>query len=474
MNHELVTPNPWMILPFVALLATIALAPLLAADWWAKHYPKVALALATVTLVYYLFGLHAYPRVLHVAHEYVSFIALIGSLFVVSGGIHINVKGEATPFTNVLFLLIGAVLANLLGTTGASMLLIRPWIRMNKYRVTAHHIAFFIFIVSNVGGCLTPIGDPPLFLGYLKGVPFWWVAHHCWPMWAVGIGALLTTFYIVDTLNYRRAPKTIREKETAHEHWRFDGLPNLFFLAVILVAVFINNPPFLREALMVVAAAGSYFTTRKPVHESNHFNFHPIQEVAILFIGIFATMIPALDWLQMNAGRMGSPTPAFFYWGSGVLSSVLDNAPTYLSFLSAIFGSCIDAHVVQQVQHLLQAGVPNLASIAGPNAEQIRQTVGALQTYHATELARGAVDSDHIEIAFLIGNTAFNKYLIAISIGAVFMGANTYIGNGPNFMVKSIADHQKVHTPTFLGFIFKYTLPYMLPTLLLVWWLFFR
>ena len=195
MNPEVIVPNPWMILPFGILLATIALAPLLAANWWARHYPKVAWALGAITLVYYLFGLQAYDRVLHAAAEYVSFIALIGSLFVVSGGIHIGVKGEATPLVNVLFLLTGSILANLLGTTGASMLLIRPWIRMNKYRVTGHHIAFFIFIVSNVGGCLTPIGDPPLFMGYLKGVPFWWVAQHCWPMWAVGIGALLAIFF---------------------------------------------------------------------------------------------------------------------------------------------------------------------------------------------------------------------------------------------------------------------------------------
>ncbi|MCU0784194.1 MAG: sodium:proton antiporter [Verrucomicrobia bacterium] len=419
MNQELVAPNPWMILPFGLLLATIALAPLLAAEWWAKHYPKVAYALGAITLAYYLFGLHAHARVLLVAHEYVSFIALIGALFVVSGGIHIAVKGEATPMVNVVFLLIGAVIANALGTTGASMLLIRPWIRMNKYRVTGHHIAFFIFIISNVGGCLTPIGDPPLFLGYLKGVPFWWVAHHCWPMWAVGVGALLAMFFVVDSLNYHRAPKAVRDKETAREQWRFDGLPNLFFLAVILVAVFIKNPPFLREALMVAAAAGSYFTTRQPIHEANDFNFHPIREVAILFAGIFATMMPALDWLQTNAGTMGSPTPAFFYWGSGILSSVLDNAPTYLSFLSALMGAAHDG----DMHHLI-----------------------------STQTAS----------------------LLAVSIGAVFFGANTYIGNGPNFMVKSIADHQQVHTPGFLGFIFKYSLPCMLPMLLLVWWLFFR
>jgi Na+/H+ antiporter NhaD/arsenite permease-like protein len=463
-----------MILPFGLLLAIIALAPLLAANWWAKHYPKVACALGAVTLAYYLLGLQAHSRVLHTAHEYVSFIALIGSLFVASGGIHISVKGEATPLVNCVFLFVGALLANLLGTTGASMLLIRPWIRMNKYRITGHHIAFFIFIVSNVGGCLTPIGDPPLFMGYLKGVPFWWVAHHCWPMWAVGIGTLLAMFYIVDSLNFRRAPAPVRDMETARERWRIEGLPNLFFLAVILVAVFIERPLFLREGLMIVAALGSYYTTRKPVHEANHFNFHPIQEVAILFIGIFATMMPALDWLEVKSGAMGHPAPAFFYWASGTLSSVLDNVPTYLSFLKAIFGACIDPHIVQQVQQLLQAGIPDLTSITGPNAEQVRQTIAALQTYHASAIASGTVDTDHIEIAFLVGNAAFNKYILAISVGSVFFGACTYIGNGPNFMVKSIASHQKVHTSTFLGFIFKYTLPCMLPMLLLIWWLFFR
>src|SRR5262249_30503462 len=152
----------------------------------------------------------AHETVIHRVIEYVQFIALIGSLFVVSGGIHINVKGEATPLANVVFLFIGAVTANVLGTTGASMLLIRPWLRMNKYRVTGHHVVFFIFVVSNVGGCLTPIGDPPLFLGYLKGIPFWWVAEHCWPMWAVGVGLLLAIFYVIDYRNYLRAPKAVR------------------------------------------------------------------------------------------------------------------------------------------------------------------------------------------------------------------------------------------------------------------------
>ncbi len=480
---EQIQPNPWMILPFAALLAMIALAPLFFSDWWGKHYPKVAIGLGAITLGYYFFGFSgqeqkiAHEHIWEKTHDYISFIALIGSLFVVSGGIHINVKGEATPMKNVIFLLIGAVVANLLGTTGASMLLIRPWIRMNKYRVTAHHIVFFILIVSNVGGCLTPIGDPPLYLGYTNGIPFWWVAEHCWPMWVTGIAALLATFFVVDTLNFRRASKSVREFETAyHEHWRFDGLSNIFFLAVILGSVFISNPPFLREALMLAAAAGSYFSTRKPVHAANHFNFHPIQEVAILFVGIFATMIPALDWLQGNASQiMGNSPPAgFFYWGSGSLSSVLDNAPTYLAFLSAVFGSFIHHDVITQVQAHIASGSVDFTNIIGANAEQVRHTLEALQHYHGPQVLSKTVTTDEIEVCFLLGNLAFNKYIVAISVGAVFFGANTYIGNGPNFMVKSIADHQKVHTPTFVGYIFKYTLPYMIPMLLVIWLIFFR
>jgi Na+/H+ antiporter NhaD/arsenite permease-like protein len=476
MESTTISPNPWMILPFGVLLAAIALGPLLFSAWWAKHYPKVALGLAAITLTYYLAGLKAYAPVIHVAHEYFSFIALIGSLYVVSGGIHINVKGQATPIVNVLFLLIGAVLANLLGTTGASMLLIRPWIRMNKYRITAHHIIFFIFIVSNIGGCLTPIGDPPLFLGYLKGIPFWWVAEHCWPMWLTGVGIMLAMFYAVDVLNFSAAPRGIREKETAHEQWRFDGLANLFFLAVLIGAVFVDHPLFLREALMIAAAAGSYFTTKKSVHESNHFDFHPVKEVAILFVGIFATMLPALAWLEGHASSLlgQNPAPGIFYWGCGLLSSVLDNAPTYLCFLSATFSSFVDHDAVAQVQHLIQTGGADIGNLVGPHAVQIQNTFLALQKYHGDHVLAKGVSKEEIEICFLLGNAAFNKYILAISVGAVFFGANTYIGNGPNFMVKAIADHEKVKTPGFLIYVFKYTLTAMLPMLLVVWLLFFR
>jgi Na+/H+ antiporter NhaD/arsenite permease-like protein len=475
MGHQAAEPNPWMIVPFGLLLGTIALAPLAAPKWWGKHYPKVACGLGAITLTYYLFGLHQWQRVLHGGLEYVSFITLIGSLYVVSGGIHISISGEATPRLNTLFLLVGAILANFLGTTGASMLLIRPWIRMNKYRVTAHHIVFFIFIVSNIGGCLTPVGDPPLFLGYLKGIPFWWVAEHCWPMWAVGVGFLLGLFYVLDAVNYRRAPKAIREQETEpRKKWRFEGLGNITFLLLILGAVFVNRPLLLREALMVAAAVGSWFTTKKEVHAANHFDFHPIQEVAILFIGIFSTMMPALDWLQNNAAQLGTPSPALFYWGSGILSSLLDNAPTYLSFLSAAFGLFIDPEVVDKVQFLIQNRGADLAGVAGANADAVANTLAALQKYHPAALANGKVSTDAIETAFLLGNGSLNHFIVAISIGAVFFGAATYIGNGPNFMVKSLADRQNVPTPGFLGLVFKYSLPCLMPMLLLVWLLFFR
>ena len=466
--------NPWMMAPFGALLAIIALGPLFFSGWWARHYPKVSFGLGAVTLIYYLGFLPkaAAQTVGHTAHEYFSFIALIGSLFVVSGGIHITVKGGATPMENVAFLGVGAVIANVLGTTGASMLLIRPWLRMNQYRVTGHHVVFFIFIVSNVGGCLTPIGDPPLFLGYLKGIPFWWVGEHCWPMWIAGVAILLAMFYAVDRRNYRRAPKAVRQAVAEPpEQFRFVGLWNLVFLGMILGAVlFLREPPFLREAVMLAAAAGSYFTTKKPIHQANHFDWHPLKEVAVLFVGIFATMMPALDWLQAHAGRLGSPSPGFFYWGCGSLSSVLDNAPTYLSFLRTIFGAFISQETVAAVQHLIQNGGADLASAAEP----VRQTYEALQKYHSAKLASGNVGVEEIEVAFLLGNGAFNNYIVAISVGAVFFGANTYIGNGPNFMVKSIAEQQKVHAPTFLGYLFKYSVPFMLPMLVAVWWMFFR
>lgn len=464
-------PHPVMILPFGILLATIALAPLLFLHWWERHYPKVAIGLGALTISYYAFGLHDYHNLSHTAEEYVSFICLVGSLFVVSGGIHIKIKGEATPMANVIFLLFGAIIANVLGTTGASMLLIRPWIRMNKYRITSHHIVFFIFIISNVGGCLTPIGDPPLFLGYLKGIPFWWVLENCWQMWLTGIGMLLGIFYVIDLTNYRKAPKAVREElAEPPDQWHFEGASNLFFLGMILVSVFVTSPLFLREMLMIAAAVGSYFTTRQHIHEANHFNFEPIREVAILFVGIFATMMPALSWLQSNAGQVENLTPGFFYWGTGLLSGVLDNAPTYLSFLSASFGIFAVPEVIEGVKILLENGAGSINEMSGPNAEIIKN---AYEQLGKLGLNGGEATDGQIELAILLGNQNFNQYVIAISVAAVFFGANTYIGNGPNFMVKSIADQQKVHAPSFLGYVFRFTLPVMIPVVAIIWLIFF-
>ena len=410
-----------MILPFAIMLLSIAFMPFIHLHWWEKNYPKVAVSLGSIAITYYLVFLGQPARVAEVAHEYISFIALIGSLFVVAGGTHIRVRGEATPLRNTVFLGIGAVIANFIGTTGASMLMIRPWIRMNKYRITAFHVVFFIFIVSNVGGALTPIGDPPLFLGYLKGVPFFWTAMHLWQPWLVVLAALLVVFYITDTLNFRRAPRAVREKETAREEFGIDGKRNLFFIAVILVGVFLPVP--WREIVMVGAATGSWYATPEHVHKLNHFNFHPIKEVAWLFFGIFGTMIPALDYLQLHSNALGVQTPLQFYAFTGVLSAVLDNAPTYLTFLAAALG-----------QKGLSLG--SLSDVA----------------------------------AFAEAHTAI---LVAISLGAVFFGAATYIGNGPNFMVKSIAQNSQVETPSFFGYVVRFTLPILLPILSLVGWLFF-
>ena len=413
------------VLPFVLFLGSIATLPLLQKHWWEENFALVSFGLTTLIVFHYLFQLHNTESLLHTGIEYVSFIVLIGSLYVVSGGIHINVKGEATPLVNCVFLFIASVLANFLGTTGASMIFVRPWLRMNKYRLTAHHVVFFIFLVSNVGGALTPIGDPPLFLGYLKGVPFFWVLTSVWPIWLLTVSILLGIFFVWDTINFRKAPADVRKKETAHEEWKFLGMHNVAFLAMIIGAVFINNPPFLREVIMVAAAILSYKTTPKSVHESNDFNFGPIKEVAILFIGIFATMIPALEWLELHAAQIGIQTPGQFYWGSGVLSSVLDNAPTYLNFMSAAVG-------------LFGSG-----NHAGPAA------VHELLVSHPV-------------------------YIRAISVGSVFFGAVTYIGNGPNFLVKSIADQSKAKTPHFFEYFYKYSLPILIPIFIIVWYVFFR
>jgi Na+/H+ antiporter NhaD/arsenite permease-like protein len=425
------SPPFWMVVPFVILLLCIALMPLFAAHFWEHHYPKVAIGLGLLTTSYYLLVEGNWHPLHHAAHEYVSFMALVGSLFVISGGINLRVKGEATPLVNTVFLLIGAILSNLIGTTGASMLLIRPWIKMNKYRITGLHIVFFIFVVSNVGGSLTPVGDPPLFLGFLRGVPFFWTLEHCWKGWALAMALLLAVFFVLDVRNFRRAPKEVRELETAHETWFFRGLQNLLLLGVVLGAVLM--PKNLQEVvlagvfslpalLMVVAAGVSYFTTRPEVHEANDFNFGPVKEVGFLFIGIFLTMIPALQILEIG-GLAGVSSPLSYYFATGSLSAFLDNAPTYLAFLASAMG--------QQ----------------GMSVDTVANVLSFSQQH--------------------------GPHLLAISLGAVFFGAGSYIGNGPNFMVKAIAERSKVHTPDFISYIVKFSIPILLPILILVGWVLF-
>ncbi|MCC6398964.1 MAG: sodium:proton antiporter [Bacteroidetes bacterium] len=462
-----------MIIPFVVLLLAIAVMPFINRHWWEKYYPVVSILLGAVTVTYYLAILGRPDRLLHTLVEYISFIALIGSLFVVAGGILIQIRGKAEPLSNVYLLGIGAVLANIVGTTGASMILIRPFLRVNRYRIKPYHVVFFIFAVSNMGGALTPIGDPPLFLGYLRGVPFFWVLEELWLPWIIGMSLLLGAFLLIDMRSFRKLPGAMqKDADRTHEEGAAAGVQNIFFLVVILVAVFITDPPFLREALMVLAATGSYFTTKKEIHKKNDFNFLPIKEVAVLFLGIFATMIPALDWLEANAAVLGIRSAGQFYWGTGVLSSFLDNAPTYLNFLSAQIGLFVNAETVQAVQHLVATKAGVLSGLPANVPPDILATYSELLKHHFDLVAAGAVPVSDIAVCYIIANHPL--HLEAISLAAVFFGSCTYIGNGPNFMVKSIAEQAGVDCPSFFGYIVRYTIPVLLPIFFVIWFVFFR
>ena len=428
----------WLVAPFAFLLLLIAVMPLTpprVKHFWDHYYAHTAIGLGLVVIAYYLLKIGGGGEIVtHTLEEYFSFICLIGSLFVVAGGIHIKVKDEATPLANITFLAIGAVIANVIGTTGASMVLIRPWIRMNKIRISSYHIVFFIFVVSNVGGALTPIGDPPLFLGYLRGIPFFWLVEHVIGQWAFTVALILAVFYFIDRRGYQHAPARIRaEIDRPSEGIRFDGKVNLLFLAAIIGAVFLPGKYFLREIGMLAAALCSYKLTAKSVHEENAFTFGPIKEVAFLFAGIFATMMPALGYIDQHGSEFGVKKPMQYYLASGSLSSVLDNAPTYATFLRLAESTALSEH---------PADFPRQ-----PKSES--------------------------EIVDVLRATPKDAALIiAVSLGAVFFGAMTYIGNGPNFMVKSIADAAGVRTPTFFGYVFKFSLPILLPILVLGGWLF--
>jgi len=390
--------------------------------WWERHYPVVSIGLGLLVACVYLLwmpaGLH---RVGDTLGEYFSFICLIGALFVVAGGILIHVKGEFTPMGNVVFLLVGAVLANFIGTTGASMVLIRPFIRANKIRISGYHVVFFIFVVSNCGGALTPVGDPPLFLGYLRGVPFFWLIEHVLPVWLSVIGLVLLVFFIIDRRNFLRMPRRIQAEVEAPDSWRFEGGINVLLLAALIGAVFLPDRYFLREAVMVLIGGVSLRLTPKSVHAANHFGFGPIREVAFLFLGIFLTMMPALGYLQENGRNIGVDRPAQYYFASGALSSVLDNAPTYLNFLQLAQASCAER-----------------------------------------------TSSTSLSVPELLVHPHGSLFIVAVSLGSVFFGAMTYIGNGPNFMVKSIAESSHVHMPGFLAYIFRFSIPFLLPILILV------
>jgi Na+/H+ antiporter NhaD/arsenite permease-like protein len=393
----------------------------------------------------YLFVRHDYHMTVETFADYGSFAIQLAALYVAAGGIYINVNMNARPFANTVILFAGACMANIIGTTGASVLLIRPFIRINNHRIKPYQIVLFIFIVSNAGGLLTPLGDPPLFIGFLKGVPFFWTLQHLIFPWILAVGSLCLIFYFLDRRNkevgFTPKPEVVAKNEAKTEFY-VKGKRNLFWLGVILVAIFIDPKvidgvpyipfeglkiSFVREIIQLTAAFLCYKNASKTALQGNHFTFGPILEVVFLFFGIFFTMMPALQFTAQMASQPQFAhliTPGNTYWAAGILSGFLDNAPTYANFLSlgmAKFGMNYSSFT--DVQHFAN-GVPNEI------------------TYHLLE---------------------------AISIGSVLFGAFSYIGNGPNFMVKAIAEEAGIKMPTFFKYIFAYSIPFLLPVLVLVW-----
>ncbi len=433
------------VVPFAGLLLCIAILPLLPAThhWWESNRNRLGLSLcaAAITLVYYGLarGLHAIPPVLEhaVVAEYAPFIVLMFGLYVISGGISLRGDLAAHPSTNAAFLAVGAVIASVVGTTGASMLLIRPLLQTNaQRRHVVHTVVFFIFLVSNVGGCLLPIGDPPLFLGYLRGVPFLWTLG-LWGPWLLCCGVLLGIYFAWDSVLYRREdPAAVRRDERQRVPLRLKGWVNVFLLTGVVACVALVDPnkelpgsgwrpfPFLRELIMLGLVAISLRATPAGVRLDNRFNYAAILEVAALFLGIFVAMQVPIEYLNARGAELGLAGPAQFFWATGALSSFLDNAPTYVVFFET-------------------------ARVLPPES-------GAAMV----ELAGGGAIAERL--------------LAAVSLGAVFMGAMTYIGNGPNFMVKSIAEQAGVRMPSFFGYMFKYSIPLLLPVFAVVMLLFLR
>jgi Na+/H+ antiporter NhaD/arsenite permease-like protein len=418
------------VLPFVLMLLGIAVIPLRWPHFWESHRNKGIFS-AVLGLPVALWILALEPSVVgHTVLDYVSFLMLLGALFVISGGIVLRGDLRATPEVNTAFLGAGALLANAIGTTGASVLLIRPLLRTNapERKHIGHIPIFFIFVVSNCAGLLTPLGDPPLFLGYLRGVPFFWTMRLV-VEWAFVIGVLLGLFYVFDRVAFAKEDARAMRAEDAleYEPLRIAGSQNFLYLAGVLGAVLFSPAlpeGWIQDGFRLVAMALmiwlSLATTPKELHDENGFTFGPIQEVAVLFAGIFATMIPALEILRARGAELGVTAPWQFYWLSGALSSFLDNAPTYLTFVAL-------------AQGLHQSGEAAVHMTGGPLAETL---------------------------------------LAAVSCGSVMMGANSYIGNGPNFMVKAIAEEQGVAMPSFFGYM-AWSCSILLPLFVVVTMIFF-
>jgi len=408
-------PAGYTVLPFAAMLLAIAICPLALPNFWESNRNKLVVAgvLGAPILVAYVVR---DPRALvHMAQDYVSFIVLLAGLYVISGGILLTGDLRATPLTNAAFLALGAVLASFIGTTGASMLLIRALLQTNRERTRVRHtVVFFIFVVSNIGGMLTPLGDPPLFLGYLAGVPFAWT-FRLWPQWLTMTLALIALYVAWDAREFAREPITaLRRDRTTFEPLRLRGRLNLAWLGGVVLAVAFLHAPW-REVAILAMAAASIHLTPPTIRQANRFTSYPIVEVAVLFFGIFLTMIPALELLRVRGSELGVREPWQFFWASGILSSFLDNAPTYLTFLALGQGLGLAREIV---------GVPE-------------------------------------------------AILAAISVGSVAMGANSYIGNAPNFMVKAIAEEAGVRMPSFFGYM-AYSIGVLIPLFVVVTLLFFR
>jgi len=376
------------------MLLAIAIFPLWLPHWWEHNPNKLLVALVLGLPIFVLYLRRDPGALLDTGEEYLSFIILLAGLFVISGGIQLRGDLVATPLTNTGFLAVGSLMASLVGTTGASMLLIRALLQTNRARTrVSHTVVFFIFTVSNIGGMLTPLGDPPLFLGYLRGVPFAWTLR-LWPHWLSMTATLLLVYFIWDTALYVREPAAaLRRDRVERERLRLRGAANAVGLVGVVLAVVVLKAPF-REGVIAALTGLSWWTTSPEVRRANGFTTYPIVEVVVLFFGIFLTMIPALELLRTRGGELGVRRAWQFFWATGALSSFLDNAPTYLTFLALGQSLRLGAEVV---------GVPH-------------------------------------------------TILAAISVGAVAMGANTYIGNAPNFMVKSIAEEAGVRMPSFFGY----------------------